>query len=167
MSRQEAKHKRVLALDFGTRGFGYAVMEGPHQLIDWGVREIRRDKMAITLAKVRQLLDRYQPDEFVLEDYSSQGDRRPDRVRVLTGQVKEYALQAGVKAQSFSRAKIKEAFVAIGAVSRYEIAATLSSWFPELSGRLPPKRKPWMPEHPQMGVFDAVSLAMTYFFFER
>ena len=167
MSKQEIKHKRVLALDFGTRGFGYAVMEGPHQLIDWGVREVRKNKNPRSLKKVEQLIDRYQPDALVLEDYARQDKRRPDRVRVLTGRIKEAAIQAGTKAHTFSRQKIKEAFVATGAVSRYEIATTLSRWFPELAGRMPPKRKPWMPEHPQMGIFDAVALAMTYFFFER
>ena len=167
MSKAGPKHKRVLAIDLGTRGFGYAVMEGPHKLIDWGVREIRRNKTTVTLAKARQLIDRYQPEVFVLEDYSSQGDRRPDRVRTLANRLREPALDAGIRTQSFARSKVKGAFVASEAVSRYEIASLLAKWFPELFSRLPPKRKPWMPEHPQMGVFDAVALALTYYFFER
>ena len=166
MSKQELNHKRVLALDFGTRGFGYAVMEGPHQLIDWGVREVRKNKNQRSLKKVEQLIDRYQPDALVLEDYARQDKRRPDRVRALIGRIEETAIQAGTKAHTFSRAKIKEAFVATGAVSRYEIATTLSRWFPELVSHLPPKRKLWTPEHPQMGLFDAVALAMTYHYFE-
>ena len=167
MSKQETKHKRVLALDLGTRGFGYAVMEGPHQLIDWGVREIRRNKTTVTLAKVQHLIDRYQPDNLVKEDYADQDKRRPERVRVLAKRVGEMAITAGTKVQTFCRSKVKEAFVGTEAVTRHEIATVLARWFPELTSRLPPKRKPWMPEHPQMGLFDAVSLAMTYFYFER
>ena len=167
MSKGGPKHKRVLAIDLGTRGFGYAVMEGPHQLIDWGVREVRKNKNSRSLKKVEQLIARYQPDALVLEDYNIQDKRRPNRVRALTDRVKEVALQAGAKVHTFSRKKIKEAFVGTESVSRHEIAITLSRWFPELAGRLPPKRKPWMPEHSQMGLFDAVSLAMTHFYFER
>ncbi len=167
MSKESPKHKRVLALDFGTRGFGYAVMEGPHQLIDWGVREVRKNKNSRSLRKVEQLIRRYQPDSLVLEDYSIQDKRRPERVRALTDRVKEAALQTGIKVHTFSRKRIKEAFLGTESVSRFEIATTLSRWFPELAGRLPPKRKIWMPEHPQMGLFDAVALAITYFFFEQ
>lgn len=167
MSKQESNHKRVLAFDFGTRGFGYAVMEGPHQLIDWGVGQVRRDKTAVTLAKVGHLINRYQPDILVVEDYAGQDKRRPERVRVLAKRVRKTAITAGGKVQTFSRSKVKEAFVGTEAVTKHQIATLLARWFPELTSRLPPKRKPWMPEHPQMGLFDAVSLAMTCFYFER
>ena len=167
MSEQEIQHTRVLALDLGTRGLGYAVMEGPQQLIDWGVQEVRTNKATITLAKSRHLLDRYQPDVLVLEDYAFVDKRRPDRVRVMATKVKEETMTTGAIVRSFTRSKVKEAFVGTEAVTRHEIAKVLTRWFPELVGRLPPKRKPWMPEHPQMGLNDAVALAMTYFFFER
>lgn len=52
-------------------------------------------------------------------------------------------------------------------VSRCEIVSTLSLWFVELAGRLQPKRKLWASEYSQMGLFDAVALAITYFFFEE
>ena len=37
--------KRIITIDPVTRGFGFAVLEGPEDLIDWGVKEARnRDK---------------------------------------------------------------------------------------------------------------------------
>jgi hypothetical protein len=44
MSRAYTKDIRVLAIDPSTRGFGFAILEGPNQLIDWGVKETRADK---------------------------------------------------------------------------------------------------------------------------
>lgn len=44
MSRAYTKDIRVLAIDPSTRGFGFAVLEGPNRLIDWGVKETKVDK---------------------------------------------------------------------------------------------------------------------------
>jgi len=41
MSIKNEKVIRVLAIDPSTRGFGFAVLEGPSRLIDWGVKETR------------------------------------------------------------------------------------------------------------------------------
>lgn len=43
---------RVLAIDPSTRGFGFAVLEAPNRLIDWGVKEARTDKQRRALSKV-------------------------------------------------------------------------------------------------------------------
>ena len=39
-----------------------------------------------------------------------------------------------------------------------------SKRFPELAPRLPRSRKPWMSEDYRMSIFDAVALALTFFF---
>ena len=44
MSRAYTKDICVLAIDPSTRGFGFAVLEGPNRLIDWGVKETKVDK---------------------------------------------------------------------------------------------------------------------------
>ena len=49
MSRAYTKDIRVLAIDPSTRGFGFAVLEGPERLIDWGVKETKIDKNKRTL----------------------------------------------------------------------------------------------------------------------
>ena len=38
--------ERVLAIQPTTRGFGFAVFEGPQEPIDWGVKEVRKNKNA-------------------------------------------------------------------------------------------------------------------------
>ena len=49
MSRAYTKDIRVLAIDPSTRGFGFAVLEGPNRLIDWGVKETKTEQKRRTL----------------------------------------------------------------------------------------------------------------------
>lgn len=155
--------KRILAIDVASRGFGYAVLEGPKLLIDWGVKETRENKRKKTLALTRDFLERYQPDLIVVEDYAAKGSRRCQRTRDLIGRIQELASAKGVKTKSFSRRAVKKVFSEGGATNRHRMA-TLVSWkFHELAPRLPPVRKLWMSEDPRMAMFNAVALAMTYF----
>ena len=45
--------------------------------------------------------------------------------------------------------------------TKHEIALAIAQAFPELTSRLPRKRRPWMSEDESMNVFDAVALALT------
>ena len=61
----------------------------------------------------------------------------------------------------FSQEQVRRAFFADGQGTKHALAEILAQRFPdELGSRLPPKRKPWMSEHYQMGIFDAVTLAV-------
>ena len=61
---------------------------------------------------------------------------------------------------------IRQAFSETGAVTKHEIAQVLAKDFPELAPRLPPVRRIWMTEDCRMAIFDAASLALTFFHFE-
>ncbi len=68
MNGSSTKVKRVLAIDPTTKGFGFAVMEGPEKLIDWGVKGVRGSKNSECLRLISGLIDQYQPDVIVVED---------------------------------------------------------------------------------------------------
>jgi hypothetical protein len=76
MSRAYTKDKRVLAIDPSTRGFGFAVLEGPNRLIDWGVKETRSNKNTKSLKLIAELIERYQLTAIIVEDYAGRGSRR-------------------------------------------------------------------------------------------
>ena len=59
--------KRVFALDPYSRGFGFVVFEGPEHLIDWRLKEARREKETRCLQHVAQLIETYHPDVLVIE----------------------------------------------------------------------------------------------------
>ena len=153
----------VLAINPSTRGFGFALFERRHDLIDWGMRKITPRKATRTLLKVNMLFQLYQPGVVVIEDYNGEGSRRSQRVQELIDSIVALAQEKGVKTAHFSRASVRACFDPEGAQSKDEIALVLVKQFPELEPRLPKKRKPWQSEDANMVIFDAVALAVTYF----
>jgi RNase H-fold protein (predicted Holliday junction resolvase) len=76
MSRAYTKDTCVIAIDPSTRGFGFAVLEGPERLVDWGVKETRTDKNRRSLELIADLIEIYQPRVLVVEDYTGKASRR-------------------------------------------------------------------------------------------
>ncbi len=154
---------RVLALDPTSRGIGFAVLEGPHRLIDWGVKTAPDRTPHYAPWLIETLIARYEPDVIVLENCEARGSRRCPRVCALIRQVVRRAAKHHVKTQHFSQQQIREAFAAANALTKYRMAKAIAEQFPELAPRVPPVRKPWMSEDYRMSIFDAVGLAVTFF----
>ena len=79
--------RRVLAIDPFSRGVGFAVLEGPECLIDWGIRTTGRADNAKAARVIDKLIDRFWPDVLALEDWDSAGSRRCGRVQKLLDQI--------------------------------------------------------------------------------
>jgi Holliday junction resolvasome RuvABC endonuclease subunit len=109
MSRAYTKDIRVLAVDPSTRGFGFAVLEGPERLIDWGVRETKTDKKTRSLKLISELIEQYAPSVLIIEDYAGKGSRRCRRVADLINEISSLALKRKMKVTSFSRAEVNHA----------------------------------------------------------
>jgi Holliday junction resolvasome RuvABC endonuclease subunit len=154
---------RVLAIDPWYRGFGYAVLEGPQVLIDYGVRGGSGDKNSVCLRQIAGLMDDYRPDVVVIEDYAAKGSRRCERVRQLLASVRKLAATRKISIVGFSRLRVREVFAPVGARNKHQIASAIARQFPELARRLPPFRKCWMPEDPRTSIFDAVAFAIVLF----
>lgn len=158
----------VLALDPSSKGTGFAVLEGPEQLIDWGMKVAARgDKNARCLKQVATLVEYYTPDVIVLEDYAGKGSHRCLRIQRLLSQIGARAAEMGITAYSYSRSVVQEVFAQYGAFTKYEIATAIASQLPELAPWMPPVRKCWMSEDYRMSIFDAVAFAMTFFHYEN
>jgi RNase H-fold protein (predicted Holliday junction resolvase) len=93
MSRAYTGDMRVLALDPSTRGFGFAILEGPNRLIDWGVKETKTEKKQRALKLIEDFIERYQPDLIVVEDYEAKGSRRCRRVQELINDISKLAVK--------------------------------------------------------------------------
>jgi Holliday junction resolvasome RuvABC endonuclease subunit len=163
VNRAYTKDIRVLAIDPSTRGFGFAILEGPNQLIDWGVKETKTNKRHRSLTLVDHLIERYQPSVVVVEDYEGKGSRRCRRIQRLIAEISKLVAKNKIKIKRFSRAKVKQAFSEAGASTKYQIAMAIANRFPELAPRLPRFRKPWMSEDYRMSIFDAVAFGLTFF----
>jgi len=154
---------RVLAIDPSTRGLGYAILEGPHRLLDWGVKQAPDDKNAECVRIVKELIEQYRPHVLVLENVEGSDSRRRTRVRELLQAIRETARQKGVKVMEETPERVRTAFTP----KKDMIAAALAGRFPELASRLPKPRTLTMPEHSAMPVFDATAFAMTFFHFRE
>ena len=157
-------HERlILATYLTTRGFGFVVFEGRRRTIDWGVKDVRGDKNRKIITKIEELMSWYRPEVLVLENAHGAGSRRAERIRQLYLQVIELAKTRKIPVRQFTRSDIKVAFASRNASTKYEIAQAVSRELPDLAPWLPPPRKIWMSEDPRLGIFDAASLALTFF----
>jgi len=167
MSGSRIEEKRVLAIDPTTKGFGFAVMEGPERLIDWGVKGVKGSKNAKSLELISDLIDQYQPDVVVVEDYSGRGSRRCKRIQELITRVIKLGSEKKVRIRDFSPVSVRKAFSESDSFTKHQIATAIAQRLPELAPRLPPFRKCWMSEDYRMSIFDAVSFALTFFYTEK
>ena len=164
MKPNRAKFICVLAIDPSVSGFGYAVLEGPERLVDWGMKSVLGDKNTRSLKWVAHFIDLYQPDRIILENYR-QGSRRCRRVQELIDGIRDLATNQGIKTRSFSRNDVRAAFQTVEARTKHEIAQVIGEFFPELASRVPPYRTCSMKEDDRINIFDAVALALAYFHF--
>jgi hypothetical protein len=150
--------KRFLAIDPTSKGFGFAVLEGPDTLVDWGVKHATGNRECLQQAVA--LIGRYQPEVLVVERTDAAGCLRRLRARQLIGDLLALARERELRARRISRQTVLRYFVKSGFATKRQIAVALSIRFPELEPYLPPERKPWMSEDERMGIFDAVAFGL-------
>jgi hypothetical protein len=156
MNEKEYYTLRVAALDPISRGLAYAVLEGPENLVDWGIAHARLRSESHLLVRAGELLDRYVPDFLVLED--GRGTKRRERAKRIIKRLEKLAKSRKLPVIRVSRSRVRQ--VLAPARNKQDIALALASMFPEIAPRLPRVRKPWMPEDERMNIFDAVSFAI-------
>jgi Holliday junction resolvasome RuvABC endonuclease subunit len=149
--------KRVLAVDPTHRGFGFAVLEGPAALIDWGVKHANRDRTRHCAEKIVELINHFRPDVLVIERTNAKGCLRRHRARGLIRSLLLVARNRGTRTWQISRRSVRRCFSADGSATKRQIAVALTERFPELGPHLPPVRKPWMSEDERMSIFDALA----------
>lgn len=158
MSSKDYSYRRVLAIHLGSRGFGYAVLESPHIIIDWGSKSIRKGRTRTALAKAARLLDQYSPDVLVVEDTQSKCFSRRKRVAQLLLNLKEVAGEKHILTCVISRLSVRNVFLVFEARTRRETAGVVADKLPALSPLLRDSRR---------AVFDAAALGIAYFYTRR
>ncbi len=163
MSLGERLNKRVVAICPTSRGFGFAVFEDPKTLLDWGVAQIPPAEETRLLGRVRTLLDRYEPDVFVIESTDDPHCRRRGRVRGLLAAMRRLVAQRRVSCAQVRKADIRRAFARHGAATKHQVATVIAAQVPELARHLPPPRDIWQSESPRFSLFGAAALAITFY----
>lgn len=156
-----AKHNTILALDPGLRDLGYAVLQGK-RLITSGVLPLRSVARRHRLSRTRETLitwiRAYRPRALVLEHIP----RRPADCKgglVALGRLlRRVAARRRLRLANYSARTVRRTVVGDGWAGKRDVAATLTSRFPELRIHRTHDRK-WKEAYWQ-NMFDAVALAL-------
>lgn len=149
--------RTILAIDPAARGFGFAVLEEPDFLVDWGLRGTRATTQRDILRAVQTLLDEYQPELLVAEDPKT--SRRGVRAKKLIHAIAQLAVKSGLPCRQIPGRHTRRQIGLAGARAGHEVVLMLVKRFPELAPILPPKRRVYDSEDARMRLFRAVLLA--------
>lgn len=152
----------VLALFPNARGIGYACIENQKKLLDSGMVQVYPIGNGKILKRVIKFVDFYKPTLVVVQDCDSDTERHSDRVKRLVEDIAKHAKANKLPVYRYTRQQIRDAFEIFGAKTKMEIAHQITEWFKQLKPLAPTIKKNYMTEHYSMGVFDAVSLAVTH-----
>jgi hypothetical protein len=160
MSQLNLPGRYIMGVHPTAHGFGWAVFESPSKRIASGVASARGVKRKRLVNRFEQLFVKFQPAVLVLEEFEGE---RSKVIQTLCKEMSHLALLHGGDVVVYPRSKVQSVFVRLGATTRHEIATVVAKNTPELSTRLPKKRKAWSPEDDRQPLFDAAALVLTYF----
>jgi hypothetical protein len=154
-------NERVIGLDVRPRSFGFIVIEGAG-VLDCGSRSCGRSDSGNCLGlRFRRILQTYRPSVVIIRSHGAKRTAVTERRRAVTDALRAASKEFGTPIIEVSPAAVREYFHHHDAHTKYEIAHTVASFFPELAWKLPPQRKVWQPEHYRMSIFDAAAVALT------
>jgi len=151
-----------LSLFPNTQGLGYACIETPQSLVDYGVATIKPVSNEKSFARAKKLIELFRPTVILIRDNDDPVKHRAKRVEALSAMIATYAKTQNIPIYRYSRSQIQDVFEINGMKSKYAISKLIVQWFPELAPRQPKYRRASMNEEYNTGVFDAISLIATH-----
>jgi hypothetical protein len=125
------RYTLVLAIYLNARGLAFVLFEGPFSPFDWGLKETRCSRKHVRLlARVRKLLDWYQPDVLVIQDTSPQGTHRTRRVTSLNAAIVELSSTRRIPIFRYSRLHVLEIFSAHAVPNKQALAEIIATYIP-------------------------------------
>jgi hypothetical protein len=151
---------RILAVDIRSRRFGYAVFEMPARLLDSSTT--RSASPEIATIRIASLCEMFRPSLIVLRKEANRHGRKYPKAVVVRHALRSEAARRHIPVVTLKQREVQNWFQQHGSIGKYTIASFLANRFPELSWKLPPRRKPWHPEPWSFCLFDAVALGVVY-----
>ncbi|SRR6266702_1581455 len=150
---------RIVALEIRRSCIGYAVLQGPRQLLDWGTTSPSPLSNAPERARNRVLfiLKLLAPAAVVVR--KSRADASQSVIlRIVRAEVSRRSIPIVILRQD----QIRQALNIIRSGNKDETAELLTRIFPELLFKLPRKRRAWQSEPHAMLAFDAVAVGLAF-----
>lgn len=153
----------VLGLHPTSRGFGWALFEGPDAPLDWGITLVKRgDKNSASLKHARLLLERYRPETLVLERFDQRTGKRATRMGKLCTDVIELAESLSISVELYAAREVKRALGLPADATRHDMAEVVARHIHAFRHRMPRPRKPWDGADRRLALFCAAALALTF-----
>jgi len=151
------KITKILAINPGTRYLGIAVFEGP-ELLDWRVKVIKgkwsKEKQQKTLAVVRNLIERYQPNVLAIKKLHR--SRSSGNLNQLVSRIKQHSKRKGLKVYQYPIKELEAFFFGKAKANKNKLAEILTSKYPFLLHEFNKERSSRNSYH--IRVFEAVAL---------
>jgi hypothetical protein len=157
--------ERIMAIDLRRSRFGYAVLDGPNSVLEWGSGEIWADgkeRGDFKNTRLRSALRVSSPATVVVRRSQYRGSLDASLRDRLLGQIRRDADGYSIPVEMISQAEIRMAFHLPKRASKYKIASVIAQRFPELRLKLSAGRRAWEPELHSMIVFDAIAAGLAY-----
>jgi hypothetical protein len=161
MNQMTSQQTRVLAIAPSARGFGYCAMQG-QVILECGCKGAKGNKNLHSMAKIKRLMKQFLPGALVLPDINAKGCRRVPRIKALHAKIIRLAGVEKYRVALISGKKLRSSLLGNAIGTKHEMAEMLVKQFPELTPKLPPKRRAWDSEDYRMDMFDAVALAVVF-----
>ena len=145
-------------------GVCYAVFDSPKDLVDYGIGYVRPVNNKKSILKVEKYIAYFKPDILLVRELTKPNRNTNKRNKKLIDLICKKAKAQGLEVHQYGRSQIKEVFNEFKAVSKYQISKKIMEWFPELEALEVPIRKRWMSENHNIGVFDAIAMALVHFY---
>jgi hypothetical protein len=160
MRMRTTQPNRILAVEIRAARLGYAVFETPKYLRDFGAAWF--DCPAIARSRIARLLHFYQPSVLVLPGGSTRYPRNMRKRRAVARIARDEARKLAIPSARVTEVEFSSFFERYSCRDKYDLAAVLVGWFPDLAWRLPSRPKFYNPEPRSMLYFDSVALGIAY-----
>ncbi len=162
--RQSKRSQRILAIDPGTRFWGWAVLRD-EELYDCGVRTLKTNgspRVRLSEAKkvFSRLLENHAPHILVLEKPFFFWSKQSNLLNVIIEELKNMAKKKKIKVFEFSPRTVRKNVCGDGNATKRDMAKVLAMQFPDLAVRLNQDRK--YKDRYWGHAFDAVGLGICW-----
>ena len=154
----------VFAVYPNANGFGFVYMENALKLIDYGSVRITPICNTKIIDRIHRSFEYFRPSIVLVQNPEGKTSRAGKRVRDLVEKIVAYATANNLPVVQYSRDQIRDVFEQFGATTKYQISQILLGGFKELASKSPKQRSLWTSEDRNMAIFDALSLALTWYY---
>lgn len=160
------ENKTILALYPNRRGIAYALCHAT-DLINYGIKSNYPFSLKKAEKNIKKFMEFYKPDIVLCRNINDLKKHQNKKTQRVIDLICNEAKAKKLEIHSYTRTQIKHVFSNFKCKSKFEISKKLMEWFSELRAFEYPKRTAWDTEDYNAGVFDAVSLAVVFWYFNE